>query len=422
MTQNYTHERLRCLSVDELSTIASKIGLRDLGRSKRPPYGRSKRILVKTIIEEIESSEKPDFWYQIKWLQEEEAWFYLEEYISRPKIVAFDMDDTMIKTKSGATFAKTRGDWQWWNPSVPTIMKKYHNDGYQVIIITNQGGIGHQGKFDSSKFNMVTGKIQDLCVAIGIPCIAILAADRDVTIDLSKCLYVGDAAGRPAGWKVGHKADFASSDLGFALSSGIAFQTPEEFFLGEPKYNGPAGAKGLIPEAPRTGDILVGGGNIISATQEMVINVGYAASGKSTFSQKHFVPAGYVWVNRDTLLLPAKCLQAAKDGLAAGKSVVIDNTNGSIKARKEYMDIAKAAGVPVRCFKFNTSIELAQHMNYYRERTMGVKHIPSIAYNIFKKNFEPPTKSEGFSEIKEVNFILDLKPQDEIQWAIPKPK
>eukprot|EP01133_Synstelium_polycarpum_P004340 gene4340-5067_t len=383
--------------------------------------------------------------YQLeKWLQEGEAWFYLEEYISRPKIVAFDMDDTMIKTKTGGTFAKTRGDWQWWDSSVPTIMKKYHDDGYQVIVITNQGGIGHRSKFDRSKFTMITGKIQDLCEEIGIPCIAILAADKDglwrkpnrlmfdhlvnsctdgkVTVDVSKCMYIGDAAGRPAGWKAGYKADFASSDLGFALSSGIAFQTPEEFFLGEAKYAGPPGAKGSIPDAPTTGDILVGGGKITSDTQEMVINVGYAAAGKSTFSQKHFVPAGYEWVNRDTLTTPAKCMKAAKEALAAGKSVVIDNTNGSIKARKEYIDIAKAAKVPVRCFQFLTTIELAQHMNYYRERTIGVKHVPSIAYNTYKKNFEPPTKSEGFSEIKQVNFILNLKPGEEIQWAIPKPK
>eukprot|EP01133_Synstelium_polycarpum_P004341 gene4341-5068_t len=383
--------------------------------------------------------------YQLqKWLQEEEAWFFLGQYISRPKIVAFDMDDTMIKTRSGTTFAKTREDWQWWDKSVPSFMKKYHDDGYQVIVITNQGGIGHKGAFDARKFNMITGKIEDLFNVIGIPCIAILATDLNgmwrkpnklmwshlvnnctdgkVTIDVSKCMYIGDAAGRPAGWKAGYKADFASSDLGFALTSGIAFQTPEEFFLGEAKYAGPPGAKGMIPDAPRTGDILVGGGKITSKTQEMVINVGYAASGKSTFSQKHFVPAGYEWVNRDTLATPAKCMKAAKEALAAGKSVVIDNTNPTVAARKEYIDIAKAAGVPVRCFQFLTSIELAQHMNYYRERTIGVKHVPSIAYNIYKKNFKEPSLKEGFSEIKQVNFILNLKPEDEIQYNIPKPK
>jgi bifunctional polynucleotide phosphatase/kinase len=36
--------------------------------------------------------------------------------------------------------------------------------------------------------------------------------NKGVEPDLDKCMYVGDAAGRPHGWKAGAKKDFACSD------------------------------------------------------------------------------------------------------------------------------------------------------------------------------------------------------------------
>ncbi|GAM17837.1 hypothetical protein SAMD00019534_010120 [Acytostelium subglobosum LB1] len=381
-----------------------------------------------------------------QWTQHEESFFFLEAPITRSKVAAFDMDDTMIHTKSGAKFAKDRRDWVWWDDSVPIEMKRLHDDGYQVIVITNQGGVGIKSKFDKGKFNSVSGKIQDLCKEIGIPCIAIMACDLNgewrkpnklmwefleeecnntgAPFDASQCFYVGDAAGRPDNWKPGKKKDFANSDRAFAMTCGIAFQTPEEFFLGEQPFVDKSGAvsKFAVPQPPRSGEILEGGGNITSPKQEMIVLCGWPASGKSTFSKTHLVPAGYGWVNRDTMGDPKKCLKAAIQFLSQGKSVVIDNTNPMPSGRKEYIDAAKAAGVPVRCFHMQTPRELAEHLNYYRERMGQGKHVPGIGYATFNKNFVEPKVSEGFTEVKKVNFILNLRPEDETMYNIPKPK
>lgn len=106
----------------------------------------------------------------------------------------------------------------------------------------------------------------------------------------------------------------------------------------------------------------------------------------------------------------ASCVQHATVALilvgrVVSSSVVIDNTNPSAQVRAEYIAIAEDAGIPVRCFYFRTPIDLAKHMNQYRENVFGVKHVPSVGYNMYKKNFKEPKKEEGFAEIKEIKFV-----------------
>ena len=55
----------------------------------------------------------------------------------------------------------------------------------------------------------------------------------------------------------------------------------------------------------------------------------------------------------------------------------------------------------------NTSVDLAHHMNYFRQtQSKGkIRRIPDIAYNMYKSNFEPVTLAEGFSEIVNIDFV-----------------
>ena len=128
-------------------------------------------------------------------------------------------------------------------------------------------------------------------------------------------------------WKPGAKKDFSCSDRKFAHNIGLPFHTPEEFFLGEPAGLSPYSPLCLVSHCPRAALFQWGtidpksvmnapGAPIMvtpSPTQELVIFVGLPASGKSTFARKHFVPAGYVHVNQDTLKTKEKCFKAATE-------------------------------------------------------------------------------------------------------------
>jgi len=91
------------------------------------------------------------------------------------KIAAFDMDSTLIITKSGKRFAKDYKDWQWWHRIVPSIMISLHKEGFKIIIITNQGGIS-KGKTRKSD---ITKKIESIQLKLGVPMSAYIAMGDD---------------------------------------------------------------------------------------------------------------------------------------------------------------------------------------------------------------------------------------------------
>jgi hypothetical protein len=49
-------------------------------------------------------------------------------------IAGFDMDWTLIRTKSGKTFAQSADDWELWCPEVPARLQQAHQQGFLKII------------------------------------------------------------------------------------------------------------------------------------------------------------------------------------------------------------------------------------------------------------------------------------------------
>jgi bifunctional polynucleotide phosphatase/kinase len=154
---------------------------------------------------------------------------------------------------------------------------------------------------------------------------------------------------------------------------------------------------------------------------EIVIFVGFPASGKTSFFRRHFQPAGYEHVNQDLLRTRDRCLARAEQLVKAGKKVVVDNTNRNVETRRYWVDLAEQLGVPIRLFHFLCPIELARHNNAYRvmygpkdepEREL----LPGTAFDGYKGQYEAPSVNEGFDEIRSVNFRWEGTDEQRRLW------
>ncbi|KAM4016536.1 bifunctional polynucleotide phosphatase/kinase [Anomaloglossus baeobatrachus] len=349
---------------------------------------------------------------------------------SSAKIAGFDIDGTIITTKSGKVFPTSADDWRILFPEIPKKLKALLAEGYKVVFFTNQLGIS-RGKLRPEVFKAKAEAILD---QLGIPVQIFVAtgmgiyrkpvtgmwdylcdkANDGIEVKKEDCVYIGDAAGRPANWAPDRKKkDFSSSDRLFAVNVGIKFYTPEEFFLGWKKaaFQPPAfDPKALDPNGP---PYEPSSSSLVSPSAEVVVTVGFPAAGKSTFIKENLVSKGYVYANRDTLGTWQKCVTACEDALKSQKSIVIDNTNPDLESRSRYINCAQKAGVPVRCFFFIAPVELAKHNNRFREMTSkGHVSVNDMVINSYKSKFVAPSLSEGFSEILKINFVPNFKDPD----------
>uniref|UniRef100_A0A8C9ZY36 Polynucleotide kinase 3'-phosphatase n=1 Tax=Sander lucioperca TaxID=283035 RepID=A0A8C9ZY36_SANLU len=345
------------------------------------------------------------------------------------KIAGFDIDGCIITTKSGKVFPTTPDDWKILYPEIQPRLTNLFKKGYKVVFFTNQMGIA-KGKLRPEVFK---SKVEDILNTLQLPVQVFVAtgpgiyrkpvmgmwnhlcdkANEGVTVDKTQSFYVGDAAGRPENWAPGRKKkDFSCSDRLFALNIGLQFHTPEEYFLGwkSAPYSLPNFDPRKIDSTARLYD--PPSASLTSSKTEVIVAVGFPASGKSTFFHTHVIPKGYVYVNRDTLGSWQNCVSACERALKEGRSVAVDNTNPDPESRKRYVDVAKAAGVPCRCFHFSASLEQAKHNNKFREMAPSdSKHakVNDMIFHSYKKHFVAPALPEGFSEILQIHFVPNFK-------------
>ncbi|PNF40657.1 hypothetical protein B7P43_G05911 [Cryptotermes secundus] len=85
--------------------------------------------------------------------------------VAQPKIAAYDLDGTIITTQSGNVFPKDCNDWKISFSEVPGKLKKLHNDGYKIVFMTNQAGIG-RGSTNVEDFK---AKVVRIVNKLGVP-------------------------------------------------------------------------------------------------------------------------------------------------------------------------------------------------------------------------------------------------------------
>ncbi|CAG8487177.1 8954_t:CDS:10 [Diversispora eburnea] len=325
-------------------------------------------------------------------------------------IAGLDLDCTLISSKGNRKVSKDKYDWVWWSKEVPTKLKKIYEEG--IVIISNQNGLDVSNKNSEKKRTDFINKIGNIANSLNVPFEIYAATSKDKyrkpmigiwkylvenringVVDMEKSFYVGDAAGRVNEW--------ADTDRKFSENAGLKFYTPDEFFKNseiEPfSYD-------FDPKKISKND----------KKSEIIVFVGYPASGKTTFANKcdglqcihdfNLIHSENIFT-QDTLKTKAKCVKTCEEALKKSKPVVIDNTNPDVENRKMYIDLAKKYDVPIRCFWFQASEALSKHNNMYRAfGTTGQKRplLPEVTFHYYRSRFIEPKIEEGFQEINDL--------------------
>jgi len=288
----------------------------------------------------------------------------------REKMVSFDYDWTVVNPKDGRTFPLSIDDWIWLYPNVPEKIKQYYEEGYMIVIFTNQS---KQWKCEQIKMVM-----EQLC----IPLFIVIAMDKkeykpntilfdtligENTINKEESFFVGDALGR--------KSDFSDSDKVFAENIGIKWYSPEDIFTN----------KTDIFEIPTIA---------LSTNPEIIIMMGYPGSGKSTIAKNICKNDNYIHISGDIHKTSSKMRKASLEHILQKKSIVFDATHSSIKKRKEFIDLSKKYNYEVKCIHVTTSLDISYKRNKSRD---DEKQVPKIAYSVYKKYYEEPSETEDFT-------------------------
>lgn len=329
------------------------------------------------------------------------------------RIAAFDLDNTLIKTKSGNTFSISPDDWDFMFNVVETLVDL--SEEYIIIIFTNQLGIS-TGKNTLDEFQQKLSQVIKQLPIITTVCIAtakdvyrkpftgmwtfvrgLLAQMKITEVDLDNSFYVGDALGRPN--------DFSNSDLCFAKNIGLPVKSPEEFFENKPTVIPP-----LNPLNIQTGNFQQYMNSLFKfdTIPVLMIMVGPPASGKSSIARYLSSNNNFKIINQDTLKTLKKCICQTKLYISSNESVIIDNTNPSLETRKLFIELARN-NYKVICCKMITDIDVCKHLNNARYDLSGGKEklIPALCYNIYKSKLKEPCIEEGFTEIIYATVCID---------------
>jgi predicted kinase len=132
---------------------------------------------------------------------------------------------------------------------------------------------------------------------------------------------------------------------------------------------------------------------------ELVILVGLPGSGKSTFYRERFA-ATHAHVSKDLLKRegrPARKQEPQIEAaLAAGRDVVVDNTNPRIKDREPLIALARAHGARVVAYVFPSTVAECRARNRRRE---GDARVPDVAIFTAARRMEAPTLGEGLDAL-----------------------
>lgn len=262
------------------------------------------------------------------------------------KIAAFDLDGTLVTSKSGKQFHLTADDWIMF-PNVLSRLSQLSQDGFGIVILTNQ----------SQWTDETRQRIDQIVKSIPQNPLVLAATGKDnfrkpetgmisllyALVGPKPIFYVGDAVGPEDPYPPYRWAD---TDSRLAKNAGIPFYRAIDVF---PAYQ---------PPLPESG---------------VIVLMGNPGSGKSTTAER-FRAAGWTICAKDDLT-PSQMKKCVRDG---GNRVIVDATHSSRKSRLEWIGSQPTAVIWWH-------IRDGRPFNALRDHP-----VPPVAYGVYSKHFEDP--------------------------------
>lgn len=256
---------------------------------------------------------------------------------------------TLIVSKSGVLHGIDENDWRWCGDNVPGKIRALHDQGYVVVITTNQGRLTDFNGNESAESKPFKKKMELVLKELGVPATLFAACANDIyrkprpgiwslipthtgnegcTIDKGNSFVVGDAAGR--------ENDHSDSDLHLALNFGVDFYTPEVFFQEQDpqpvvhKFDPGWYLTSQENVHEETHNFIVEQANDPAATpavttspraQSLIVLIGLPGAGKTTFYNRSLAPLCYKRVTADVPGAEDACVEVASRLLTDGFSV-----------------------------------------------------------------------------------------------------
>lgn len=129
---------------------------------------------------------------------------------------------------------------------------------------------------------------------------------------------------------------------------------------------------------------------------ELVVFSGLQAAGKTSFYRERFASTN-AHVSKDAwpnaLKREQRQRRLVEEHLAAGRSVVVDNTNPTPLDRAPLVAIARAAGARALSYSFVVAVDEAIRRNQARA---GRARVDDVGIYSVARKLVPPGESEGF--------------------------
>lgn len=163
------------------------------------------------------------------------------------KIAAFDFDGCLAKTSVRSIGADK---WSLQHKSIPEKLQRLYNDGYKLVIFTNESNIERWKNKRQEAVDSKVGRLDNFIECVKVPIQVFIACglgkgkgipddqyrkpntgmwwlmaqhfNSGIKIDMDQSFYVGDAAGR--------ENDHSAADIEFAKAIGLKFHVPEKYF------------------------------------------------------------------------------------------------------------------------------------------------------------------------------------------------